>query len=383
MSDARPVAIVSGMIAGVPSLGGATWAALQYALGLERLGWDVFVVEQVDGAAGDPLATTRSAIYFRRVERAFGLEGRASLVRPSTGESVGVPYPALRAAARRARLLVNLSGLLTDPALLEGPRVRLYVDLDPAFTQLWHTVEGIDVRLDGHHAFATVGLAIGSPDCEIPDCGRSWIPILPPVVLDAWPAAPPRASGSWTTVSNWRGYGSIHHAGRFYGQKAHAFREMIELPRRTDERFEVALAIHPEEVDDLAALRRHGWRLVDPLPVAGDPDRFRAFVAASKAEIGIAKSGYVAARSGWFSDRSACYLASGRPVVAQDTGFSARLPTGEGLIAFETVDGAAAAVEAVRADYPRHARAARAWAEAWLDSDRVLGGLLEAVGVAA
>lgn len=381
MSGSRPTAVVGGMIAGTPWLGGATWAVLQFAFGLERLGWEIVLVEQVDDDAGTPLAATESAAYFRLVTEACGLEGRAALLRPVTGETVGMPYDAVRSAARRAELLLNLSGIVTDPALLEGPRVRAYVDLDPAFTQLWHSVEGIDMGLDGHDAFVTVGTRIGQPDCPLPDCGRDWFPLLPPVALGAWPATDGSGWEAWTTVSNWRGYGSIRHAGRFYGQKAHAFREMLALPERTGERFEVALAIHRDEVDDLAALRRHGWRLVDPFRAAGDPFRYRWFIQRSKAEIGIAKSGYVVSRCGWFSDRSACYLASGRPVVAQETGFSAGLPTGEGVLAFDTLDDAAAAIESVRSDYPRHSRAAREIAATYLDSSRVLRGLLGAVGV--
>jgi hypothetical protein len=154
-------------------------------------------------------------------------------------------------------------------------------------------------------------------------------------------------------------------------------RLFMELPRRTDARFRLALAIHPDEVRDLEALAENGWELVDPVEAAGTPERYERFVRRSMAELGIAKSGYVLSRSGWFSDRSACYLASGRPVLAQETGFSRFLPTGQGLLAFETVDDAVAGVESIRGDYSRHARGARKLAEELLDSDRVLGRLLD------
>jgi hypothetical protein len=182
-----------------------------------------------------------------------------------------------------------------------------------------------------------------------------------------------------TTVGNWRSYGSIERDGVHYGQRAHSLREVVELPRRTTERFELALAIHPDEHRDLEALSGNGWHLVDPAQVAGTPSAYREFVQRSKGELGVAKSGYVRSRCGWFSDRSCCYLASGRPVVAQETGFSDFVPTGEGLLAFENVDDAASAVEALRHDYARHARAAREFAEEHLDSDVVLGRLLERV----
>jgi hypothetical protein len=183
-----------------------------------------------------------------------------------------------------------------------------------------------------------------------------------------------------TTIANWRSYGSIEHASGFYGQKAHSFRELIALPQRSGGRFELALEIDPAETADLAALAGSGWSLVDPTRAAGTPGAYQRFIAGSWAELAVAKHGYVAARCGWFSDRSACYLASGRPVIAQDTGFGAQLPAGEGLLAFADTDGAAAALDELRGDYPRHARAARALAETYLDSRRVLERLLDRIG---
>ena len=155
----------------------------------------------------------------------------------------------------------------------------------------------------------------------------------------------------------------------------------MTLPDKTREQFVVALAIHPEETRDLEKLAAHGWKLVDPARVSDTPQRYRAFVQGSKGEIGVAKSGYAAARCGWFSDRSVCYLASGRPVVAQETGFSRYLPTGEGLFAFATEDGALQGIDAIVADYPRHSRSARGLAEAYFDASKVLPHLLDRVGV--
>jgi hypothetical protein len=236
------------------------------------------------------------------------------------------------------------------------------------------------MRFGGHTHFVTVGLAVGQPGCSVPTCGRDWITTLQPIVLSCWPVAQRIAHDALTTVANWRGYGSIEHRGVSYGQKAHSLRRLVDLPTRTDERFVLALAIHPDETADLDGLARNGWRLVDPRRVAGTPSSYRRFIRGSKAELGVAKSGYVAASCAWFSDRSACYLASGRPVVAQDTGFSRFLPTGAGLFAFETADGVLAAVAELRRDYARHARAARAIAEEHFDSDKVLSRLLDRVG---
>jgi hypothetical protein len=365
--------LVSGMVAGDPHQGGATWAVLQYVLGFQRLGHDVLLVE--------PLAapSVASELYFLEVADEFGLRDRAALL-VGPGEAVGTPYERLRQFARGADVIVNLSGLLRDERLLEHVPVRVYLDLDPAFNQLWHVASGIDMSFDWHTHFVTVGQGIGGNDCPVPTCGRDWIGTLQPVVLEEWPVANGVCHDALTTVGNWRGYGSIEHEGVHYGQKAHSLRELIELPRLTDERFLLALAIHPDEKRDLDALAENGWSLVEPSLVAASPARYRAFVQGSKGEFGVTKSGYVRSHCGWFSDRSCCYLASGRPVVAQESGFSRFLPTGEGLFAFATVDEALSAIDELRLDYARHARAARLLAEEYLDSDAVLSRLLEQVG---
>ena len=260
--------------------------------------------------------------------------------------------------------------------------MRAYVDLDPVFNQFWQE-SGIDMRFAAHNRFVTVGQSLGTPACPVPTLGLDWIPTLPPVVLQRWPVADGPGDGSFTSVGNWRGYGSVEHEGVQYGQRVHSMRNFMELPRRSDARFRLALAIHSGERSDLEAIAANGWELVDPVEAAGTPVRYQRFIQGSGAELGIAKSGYVLARSGWFSDRSACYLASGRPVLAQETGFSRFLPVGEGLLSFETVDDAVAGVESIRSDYGRHARRARQLAEELLDSDRVLSALLDRLGKAA
>jgi hypothetical protein len=380
VSGAKRTILLSGMIAADPHQGGATWAVLQYLLGLRRLGHAVFFVEPVPASALQPagatLADSTSAAYFRQVCAAFGLGESAALLCPGTRQTVGLPYDRLRDVARRADVLINISGMLTDPELTERIPVRAYLDLDPAFVQLWHATQGIDMRFAGHTHFVTVGLALGSPDCPVPTCGLAWIPTLPPVVLEHWPVAGPIVHDGLTTVGNWRGYGSIGYEGVFYGQKVHSLRALLRLPTLTREKFLPAFAIHPGESRDLEALAANGWRLLDPVEVAGTPQRYQKFLQGSRAEFGIAKSGYVASRCGWFSDRSVCYLACGRPVLAQETGFSRFLPSGAGLFAFVTEHDVLVALEAINADYSRHTRAARALAEEYFDSDKVLNKLL-------
>ena len=370
--SAAPTVIVSGTIGATPWQGGATWAVLQYLLGLRRLGCAVYFVEQLDGPEADPDALR----YCELVMGQFGLDRRWALIPGAGGEPAGMERPRLREVAGEADLLLNLSGKLTDPDVLDHVPVRAYVDLDPVFAQLWQAAEGVDMGFGAHTHFVSVADAIGQPGSPIPDCDRDWLPTLPPVVLDQWPVAAEIERRRATTVGHWRSYGSITHDGVHYGQKAHSLRALIELPQRAPDRLELALAIHPDETRDLEALEENGWSLLDPAEVAATPDDYRRFIQGSWAEFGLAKLGYVAAGSGWFSDRSACYLASGRPVLAQDTGFGRRLPTGTGLLAFSDVDDVVAGLEELEGDYERHRLAARQIAEDHLDSDRVLRALL-------
>jgi fructose-specific component phosphotransferase system IIB-like protein len=337
--------LVAGMVAAHPHQGGATSAVLQYVRGLERLGHEVWLVDPAE-------PTAEAGAYFA----ALDLGSRVFL-----GRYHG-PVP---------HVLLNVSGMLRDERVLSAAPIRVYLDLDPVFNQLWH-LQGVDAGLDGHTHYVTVGR-------RVPPTGHDWISTLPPIVLGDWPVAERIETDAFTTVANFRAYGSIDHEGVRYGQKAHSLRPLVDLPRLTDERFALALDIHLDE-PDLATLREHGWELLDPREVAGTPERYASFVRGSKAELGIAKEGYVVSRSGWFGDRSAAYLASGRPVVAQDTGFGERLPVGAGLFAFADTDGVLAAIEAIRFDYARHARAARAVAEEHLDSRVVLTRLLREVG---
>jgi hypothetical protein len=375
MSERQRI-LLSGMVAGDPGQGGASWAVLQYLAGLEALGHEVMLVEPVPAAALDPGGEV--ATYFRALPF---VEGRAALLAVGGEDTVGLSYRELLEFARGADLLLNVSGMLGDERLLEAVPVRAFLDLDPGFNQVWQAT-GTEMGFDRHTHCVSVGVRIGAEDCPIPTLGRTWIPTLPPVALAHWPAAAGApARDAFTGVGHWRSYGSIEHGGVHYGQRAHSLRGLVELPRRSPARFELALGIHPDEVDDLRALRENGWLLLDPAEVAATPAAYADFVRGSKAELSVAKSGYVASRSGWFSDRSACYLASGRPVVAQDTGFGDSLPVGEGLLAFATTEEAAAAVAEVESDLARHGRAARELAGQHLDAGKVLPRLLERLAV--
>jgi hypothetical protein len=341
-------------------------------VGLRRLGFDVFFVEQIAHA---DIGHIR---YFEDVMGQFGLAGNGALI--SGGECYGIGRPELQAIADDVTLLVNFGGHLRIPALLNPARCKVFLDDDPGFTQFWEVSGNGGGRLSGHDFYVTFGENIGRPGCSIPTGGIDWHATRPAVVLDDWPVIGGSGRDGFTTVATWRGpYGPVNWNGRTFGLKLHEFRKFLELPARTRQSFELALDIHPDEQRDLALLHDHGWLLADPHAVAGDPQSFRSYVQNSSAEYSVAQGIYVETESGWFSDRTVRYLASGKPALVQDTGFSRNLPTGEGLIAFRTLDEAVAGVQSIISDYQRHSRVARKLAEEYFDSDKVLGQLLEVI----
>jgi hypothetical protein len=362
--------LLSGMVAGDPRQGGAGWAVLQYLYGLRGLGHDVALVEPLRTKGGSPDPAVID--YFHSLDLP---RDRSALLVPGSKTTIGMPYETIVEFASGADLLLNISGMLADERILGEIPLRAFLDLDPGFNQVW-SLTGEDMGFGRHTHFVSVGQLLGTPSCRVPTCGLPWITTLPPVALDHWPVADAPTSAAFTTVGHWRSYGSIEHEGVSYGQRAHSLRQLIELPREALGPFELALGIHPDEKDDLLALRRTGWQLVDPDDVAGSPERYADYIRRSFAELGVAKSGYVNSHSGWFSDRSACYLASGHPVLAQETGFGEVLPVGEGLLPFTTVADAAAAVEAIRSDPEVHRGRARELAEDLFDARKVLSKLL-------
>lgn len=362
---------------------------IELVLGLKALGFEVAFVEQIRAescvdASGRPCSFEESANreYFREVTEQFGLSDLATLT-CDDGGAYGLTSSELDDLVRSAVALVNITGHWTHPRMGVIPR-RIYIDLDPAYTQFWQAAGNPGPRLGGHHFYYTVGENIGRPDCSIPTGGIPWRPIRQPLTLEHWPACPLGDTRPFTTIASWRGpYGPAEHAGNTYGLKAHEFRKFIDLPLRVNRRFEIALDIDPADERDLVALRGHGWHVIDPEVVASGPLAFRAYVQASGAEFSVAQGVYVETQSGWFSDRTIRYLASARPALVQDTGFSRNYPVGEGLVAFRTMDEAVAGADRIARDYAEHGRAARAIAETYFASDRVLGRLLEETGLVA
>jgi hypothetical protein len=379
--------LVSGAIANKCYNGGAAWTRLSWVLGLQKLGLQVYFVEQisrescVDGAGSvTSFEQCVNLAYFKQVTEQFGLAGSAALVYEKGAQTHGLSYAELLDLAEGADVLVNITGHLTLEPLLRRPRCRVYIDLDPGFTQFWSAGGTPGARLDGHDFYFTIGENIGTSNCSIPTDNIPWRAIRQPVVLDFWPLSRKGRPDRFTTIASWRGpYGPVAFGGKTFGLKVHEFRKFVELPGRVQGTFEIALDIHPNDARDLNLLRSNGWQIVDPGLTVPDPVAFRSYVQESGAEFSVAQGIYVETKSGWFSDRTVRYLASGKPALVQDTGFSRHYPVGDGLLAFRTLEEAVHGAEEIARNYDRHCQAARLLAEDYFDSDKVLGRLLEEV----
>lgn len=374
--------IVTGLIAQYP-LGGVTWDYIQYVAGLARLGHDVYYLEDtghwpydpsVDGLTDDP---SFNVLFLMNVMSRFGLPDRWAYRFPRTGAWHGMPAARRENVIASADLLINVSGTIARPEEYRSIRRLAYIDSDPVFTQVKIARGQVDLRraVDQHDVHFSFGERISEFE---PSTGHAWRPTRQPVLLDEWATSESGKRSVFTTVMNWTSYNPIEFEGMSYGQKDEEFRRFIDLPAAVAP-ISLELAVNagrtrrtPHEL-----LVHKGWRVVSPGDVCADFDAYRFYVQSSRGEWSVAKNAYVVGRSGWFSCRSACYLAAGRPVVIQDTAFSPPLPTGLGLLAFSTNEEASAALNEVNASYDRHVRAAREVAEGYFDSNRVLGNLIE------
>lgn len=382
---------MGGALAGRERNAGGAWVRLSWVRGFQQLGADVIFVDQIGREScvdeqGEltPFAESVNLAYFERVVGHFGLDRSAALIYEDGQEFAGLTRERLLDAAASADLLVNISGHLTwEPLLSRAPRLA-FVDLDPGFTQFWEAAGLGGSRLARHDLHFTIAENFGAASCAIPAAGVHWRVTRQPIVLRDWPVAPCAGATGFTTVGALRGpFAPVQHGGRTYGLKIHELRKFVTLPQRVEAPFELAMSIHPGDHRDRDALLAHGWRIVDPRVALPDPEAFRGYVQASGAEFSVAQGMYVDTASGWFSDRTVRYLASGKPALVQETGFSRNLPAGEGLVPFTTLEDAVTGADRIAADYAGHCQAARAVAEKYFDSDLVLGRFLEDAGLPA
>ncbi|BAZ22006.1 hypothetical protein NIES4073_28870 [Kalymmatonema gypsitolerans NIES-4073] len=371
-------------------LAGNLLAFFHYVLGLHLLGHEVLYLEESgwSGSCYDPINRSYSddpSVGIHAVEtliNTYGVNATVCYVNRDTGTVYGADWQELKRMLKTADLLLNIGGVCWLPEFLLCKR-RILIDMDPFFTQTGtFAAEG---RND-YHAYFSYGVNIGQPNCGIPSDGIEWLPTVPPVVPEIWQSpvlAPEDCGKKWvdiplTTVANWTAYGGIIYQGEHYGQKDEEFMRLLELPSYCAQKLELALSGKDKEIAEITkSLQTAGWLVRDGRVLSANVSTYINYLTSSRGEFSVAKNAYVKTRSGWFSDRSVCYLAASRPVILQDTGFSDWLPTGHGVLAFSSLESAVDCIERVNADYPAQSLAAREIAEQTFSYKVVLPRLLE------
>lgn len=375
--------VVSGILFWFP-LAGVAYQFLHYLIGLQRLGYDVYYVEDPSQWIYDPRihdlspdASGNVAFVAPILER-HGFKDRwAFRGNYPGGMSYGMSAERIRQLYKEADVLLNVTGQELREEHLDCPR-RIYVESDPFSFQV-RAAQGHQPTIDhlgAHDTYFSFGENLGAPDCDVPVDGFNWLPTRQPVVLDLWDNPILTKGSNYTTVTTWlnKGKDVVYRGDTFYWTKDREFEKFLDLPTRRAAGFELAT-----RVDDptRARLREHGWRVAESAEISGDLDRYRDYIRHSRGEFTVARDQYVRPNTGWFSDRSVCYLAASRPVITQETGFSKFLPVGKGLFAFRTMDDVLAAVDAIETDYEGNCRAAREIAAEYFSAEKVLGSLME------
>jgi len=373
--------IVVGVgIAGYPVAAiGISWAFFNWALAFRAAGWEVWLAEEIKSKdcidfdyKSCPVEKSANLRHWHDFLGPFGWLEQSTLLIDGQAEN----RDALLKFAKSADLFLNISGHFKDKEILSAVKKRIYLDLDPAFTQIWAEVYHANMNLEGHDFFVSVGSRMNARDCAAPTLGRDWISTFPPVSLEHWSSeesAPEKAA--WTTITHWHGYAAVEYKNESYGNKSDEFEKLLKLPGLTMEKLEVATDLTSDS-PEFQRFTQAGWRMTEAKPLNETSKRYKNYLVQSRGEFSPAKNGYVKSRCGWFSDRSVCYLALGRPVILQETGWSQTLPAGEGLLTFNNTEEAAQALKKVASEYPRHAAAARRLAETYF-SGVVVVRLLE------
>jgi hypothetical protein len=367
---------------------GLLLAYFHYVLGLHRLGYEIVYLEESGwpGSCYDPVShnygddPSAGLQTVQALLKTYGVNVTVFYVNRDTGTVYGGDWEEVKLILKTADLLLNLGGVCWLPEFCLCKR-RVLIDMDPFFTQIRRfAAEG---RND-YHLYFSYGVNIGRPSCTIPADGINWLPIVPPVVPELWQSSVTtqeqgreieKTDAAFTTVANWSAYGGVTYQGEHYGQKDEEFMRLLELPSRCSQKVELAISGSNEEIKE--RLRIAGWLVRDGAQVSANISAYQAYLTQSRGEFSAAKNAYVKTRSGWFSDRSVCYLAAGRPVILQDTGFSDWLPSGCGVLAFSSLEEAVDCIERVNSAYLEHCRAAREIAEQIFSYKVVLPRLLE------
>ena len=388
----RGTIIVWGMLACLP-FGGMVWQVYHYLLPLRRLGFDVWYVEESDRNLFDAASNfsesedyTANVACLNEFMKMIGLADRWVYGRPGRNDPyVGaLDRRGLEDLYRRADAAINLCGAHDIIANSNDFNCLIYIDTDPVETQV-RVAKGDEKqikKLDPYHYHFSYGANLGADDCAVPVTRYPWRPTRPPVCMDLWrTASPPPKPGRMTTVANLKSnYKTVEWNGEtWHWSKHYEFARFIETPRRTSLALELALGAGLSE-GDMENIQQHGWHTVSSRPL-DDPLEYRNHIQGSLGEFSVAREQYVKPRSGWFSDRSVCYLAAGRPVVMQDTAFGNSIPTGKGLLSFANLDEAQAALEAIASDYAGQSKAAVEIAETYFDADKVVGDILSQAGL--
>jgi hypothetical protein len=376
--------VVLGLTSYTP-YAGVSWQTAHYLEGLRRLGYDVYYVEDHGYWPYDPYLEEHTddcsgtVRFISELMTRFGMADRwAYRDVASDGQVFGMSEARLSELLRGADVLLNLTGSTELHDVHLGVPVRVYLETDPVLAQI--EIANGDARtlelMHAHTHHATYGENFGAPDCGVPTGVFDYVPTRPPVILDWWTPTPAEPDAPYTTIASWeQSFKDVEWGGERYTWSKHVeFLKLVDLPSRSPRRLELALATSDQQA--LALLRGHGWAVVDAAGVSSTLERYRDYVRSSWGEFTVAKDQNVRLRSGWFSDRSACYLAAGRPVVTQDTGFGGRLPTGEGLFAFRELDQVVAAFDEIEGSPERQRRAARRIAEDFFRAEDVLAALM-------
>lgn len=359
------------------------WHYLQYLTGLKRLGHDVYYLEDSDDyeSCYNPSTHTVSwdptyGIQFAsEILKKLGLVNRWAYYDTPTQQWLGPLADTVGDICSTADMVINISGIVPMRPWFRQVPCRVMIDTDPAFEQIRQLTDPQRQRQTAaHNCWLTFGENIPNGQSLLPEDGIQWQPTRQPIDLDLWPKQPGRPDGKYTTVMQWSSYRNREYGGTAYGQKSDSFVPYFDFPGRTKENLELAIGGETAPRD---RLREAGWLINDPLAVTKTPVSYQSYLADSKGEFTLAKSGYVLSRCGWFSERSACYLATGRPVVTQDTGFAKTLPTGRGLHAFRDPQMAYDALETINQNYQLECDAAHEISCEYFDSRKVLTQLVE------